>query len=121
MTDPSRFWSHVRRTPGCWYWEGTLNDCGYGRLKVHGALRSAHRVAYALAIGPVPAGALVRQRCGERACCRPDHLELLRLTRLTREQIEAIRGSLLPGRRLARIYHVSHTRIFQLKRCHETG
>jgi hypothetical protein len=119
--NPTRFWSHVRKTAGCWIWEGALNDSGYGRVKVCGAIRSAHRVAYQLSIGPIPKNAWVRQRCGERACCRPDHLELRDVTRLTEVAVDSIRASFLPGRHLARIYRVSHTRIFQIKRCIQMG
>jgi hypothetical protein len=119
--NPDRFWGHVRKGPGCWIWRGALNDSGYGRVKVHGAIRSVHRVAYELAFGPIPENAWVRQRCGERACCRPGHLEVLEVTRLTPDDVDSIRGSFLPARRLAKIYHVSHTRIFQLRRCIGTG
>lgn len=113
LTD--RFWRHVRKTEGCWYWEGALNDCGYGRVRVLGRLRAAHRVAYALAVGPVPANVQVRQACRERACCRPDHLYLFQAPRLTPEQVEAIKRSLLGARRLAPIYRVSVRRISYIK------
>src|SRR5262249_54340801 len=36
----------------------------------------AHRVAWALAPGPVPAQHRVIPACGNRGCCRPNHLEL---------------------------------------------
>ncbi len=35
----------------------------------------AHRVAYELAIGPVPDGLVVDHLCFNRACVRPGHLE----------------------------------------------
>ena len=43
------------------------------------ALRSrrsalAHRTAYALLVGPIPAGAVLRHGCDEPRCVRPDHL-----------------------------------------------
>jgi len=119
--NPARFWRHVRKTEGCWIWEGALNDSGYGRVKVYGAIRSAHRVAYELSFAHIPKNAWVRQRCGERACCRPDHLELREVTRLTEADVDSIRASFLPGRHLARIYHVSQARIWQLKRCANTS
>lgn len=115
--NPSRFWRHVQRTDSCWLWRGALYSIGYGRLRVHGRERVAHRVAYELMIGPVPENALVGHLCDQRACVRPDHLELIEgIVRLTPEQVGKILQSLLPHRRLARLNGVSHTRIIQLRR-----
>lgn len=77
-----RFWSRVVRGPGCWLWMGTTDTCGYGRLVVGSRtdgtrrLAGAHRIAYALAAGPIPAGGQVLHRCDTPACVRPDHLFL---------------------------------------------
>lgn len=78
-----RFFSHVRKTHSCWIWEGNLNDLGYGRVKVCGRLRAAHRVAYELEVGPIPPGFAVWRLCDDPACVRPDHHELRRDTRRT--------------------------------------
>jgi hypothetical protein len=61
---------------GCWLWTAALNDAGYGRLGVPGGWRGAHRVAYELFVGPVPAGMFVCHRCDTPACVNPDHLFL---------------------------------------------
>lgn len=116
MIDPARFWRHVhRKLRGCWIWKGHTNDLGYGRVRVQGALRSAHRIAYQLEYGPISGDAVVRQRCGERACCRPDHLVLVEVVRLTKAQTQAIQESRLGCRRLARTYRVSRQRVLQIK------
>lgn len=65
----------------CWQWTGQIANSGYGRLKVkdnHGELcmRSAQHVSYEAFIGPLPDGLLVRQRCNNRLCINPAHLEL---------------------------------------------
>ena len=114
-----RFWSHVLwrddHPDSCAIWCGNLNELGYGRVRVQGRLRSAHRVAYELTVGPIPENAQVRQRCHDKACCRPEHLYLQPVVRLSPEQVEAILRSQLGARRLAPIYRVSVQRITQLK------
>jgi hypothetical protein len=65
----------------CWQWTGQISNSGYGRLKVkdlHGELcmQSAHQLSYEAFIGPLPEGKRVMQRCRNRLCINPDHLEL---------------------------------------------
>lgn len=125
MTTPlhERFWSLVhRRKRGCWLWMGNLGDLGYGRVKVGGRLRAAHRVAYALAHDVVLSpSVIVRQKCGERRCCNPAHLEMLQVVRLTEEQRDAIRRSLLGGRRLAPTYGVSARHVCRIRSIHRAS
>lgn len=71
------FWSKVDSSGGpgaCWLWTGRKNNMGYG--KVWWGLRTdlAHRVAYELANGAIPAGLCVLHRCDDRPCCNPEHL-----------------------------------------------
>ncbi len=49
---------------------------GSGKLKVGGKAVSARRIAWELAHGPVPSGAVVRSCPDETACVRVDHLTL---------------------------------------------
>lgn len=81
-TIEQRWWPKVRMTDGCWYWTGARHTSGYGlinRAYVDG--RSipawAHRVAYELAVGPIPEGMVLDHLCnnGPAGCVRPDHLE----------------------------------------------
>ena len=77
-----RLMTNVSKNPatGCWDWSGQISNSGYGRTMVHAAggnrMESAHRASYENFIGPVPAGALVRQRCHNRLCVNPDHQEV---------------------------------------------
>jgi hypothetical protein len=61
----------------CWIWKGVLLPAGYGRVKIHGRTRLAHRAMYEQEVGPIPDGFHVHHRCRQKACVRPDHLEAL--------------------------------------------
>lgn len=75
-----RFWRSVTKSAeGCWIWTGYRNDKGYGRLSRggrKGALVLAHRLAWELSNGAIPAGAVVCHRCDTPPCVRLDHLFL---------------------------------------------
>lgn len=77
-TFTERFWEKVNRSDECWLWPGAHNPHGYGVFFVGGATRQqlAHRTAWRLAFGPIPAGSLVLHKCDIRNCVRPDHLFL---------------------------------------------
>lgn len=78
--DPeARFWSKVKvaEGDGCWEWAGSLTMGGYGDLNLTLASeRLAHRFAYRLVHGPIPAGSVVRHECDNPRCVRVSHLRL---------------------------------------------
>lgn len=66
----------IDATTGCHVWTGSLINSGYGRLR-SGDEVLAHRVAYALARGPIPSGSVIDHLCRNRACVNPAHMEVV--------------------------------------------
>jgi len=81
QTAEDRFWAKIRKTETCWLWTAGTNRSGYGTFSigVHCPKILAHRFAYQLLVGPIPAGQEidhVRARgCTNRNCVNPSHLE----------------------------------------------
>jgi hypothetical protein len=78
---PARFWEMAIEDPetGCWEWRGIRHRDGYGRFscrtdEANGEMWQAHRLAWTLALGPVPTDTL-DHLCRNRLCVNPAHLE----------------------------------------------
>jgi hypothetical protein len=69
------FWEKVERSPGCWRWTAGRDMDGYGVFHTAGKARGAHRVAYELLVGSIPAGLQIDHLCRNRSCVNPEHLE----------------------------------------------
>lgn len=76
-----RFWSHVDKqgsTPlsrsdlgNCWLWTAATTN-GYGIFeRGSGTTRSAHRISYAEAFGPIPEGFQLDHLCHDPEFCEP--------------------------------------------------
>ena len=62
----------------CWEWIAKARNAkGYGHISAGRAFKfKAHRVAWALANGPIPDSGHVLHRCDNPSCCNPNHLFL---------------------------------------------
>lgn len=69
-----RFWAKVDKTDTCWLWRGAIKDGGYGNFLAD-KHTLAHRFAYTLLVGPIPAGLTLDHLCRVRRCVNPRHLE----------------------------------------------
>ena len=124
-----RFWSHVNVKRGCWLWtRQTYNGCAYlavGKGEYGTKMIKAARMAWTLMRGPIPEGLCVLHHCDNPMCMNPEHLWLgtfadnsrdMRLkgrgrTKLTQDDVQAIRN--IPGthREIAKQFGVSHRMI----------
>jgi hypothetical protein len=70
--DQDPFWARFVEVPsGCWEWQGSRNQLGYGRS----GKTYSHRVAYEKAVGLIPEGLDLDHLCRNRGCGNPSHLE----------------------------------------------
>ena len=93
----------------CWIWMAQVNLDGYGRFKSNGRMVLAHRYAYEMFVGPIPAEyPCVLHDCDVPACVNPRHLHVGTHQDNMRELVERNRcwrgskGQSLPGERNGR-------------------
>lgn len=73
-----RFWEKVDKAGDCWLWTAGKAR-GYGYIRLNGRTQAAHRVAYAMLVGPIPEGLTLDHLCRNPACVNPAHLEVVSL------------------------------------------
>lgn len=86
---PARFFAKVAKSGDCWIWSGARGTGGYGRFRVAGRTREAHRVAYLMLVGPIPDGLQLDHLCRVRSCVNPAHLEPVTSRENTRRGVTA--------------------------------
>jgi len=77
-----RFWRKVDKSGPCWLWTAGVNKDGYGKFAITAPYRehpkqkhvAAHRLAWELENGPMPAELFALHSCDVRACVNPAHL-----------------------------------------------
>jgi len=70
------FYEHVEKTDTCWLWTGCLDKDGYGVASIKQKKLAAHRAAYILFVGEIPADMYVLHGCNNTSCVNPEHLRL---------------------------------------------
>lgn len=114
----------VDEDTGCWPWALGLNENGYGRVKVKGRCTYAHILAWERLHGSVPDGLELDHLCHNRACCNPDHLEVVtrrenvrrqRTTKVTLGLADEIRRATGSNREIAGRFDVSTTTVQNIR------
>jgi len=123
---------------GCWEWQGYCISDGYGQITVDGAPKRVHRVMFEEMVGPIPEGMCVLHSCDNPPCANPAHLwlgthadnmadrdakgrqgaargEKNGRSKLTWEQVEAIRMDTRLQYVIASDYGVSYQLISKIK------
>lgn len=75
-----RFWMNVQKGADseCWPWLAGKDNNGYGVYGIGYPHKDrAHRIAYQLLVGPIPAGLVIDHLCRHRDCANPAHMEVV--------------------------------------------
>jgi hypothetical protein len=82
----ARFWSKVLKTDGCWEWQGTKTEAGYGQIHQDGKRVYAHRFSYVIEHGEISPDLVIDHLCKNPGCVRLSHLELVT------QKVNSLRG-----------------------------
>ena len=129
-----RVFPRIREVGSCWEWSGAKSK-GYGIVGYRQKNVYLHRLMYELRFGPIPRGLTIDHLCRNRACCNPEHMEVVTagentlrgetLTRANKAKTHCPRGHAYDS---ANTYRMRHSRyckkclsIRRRRRCQMTG
>lgn len=135
-----RIQNYTEHGEGCWSWTGYRDPNGYGRLRVDGVPKLAHRLSWELYRGTIPEGMHVLHRCDNPPCVKPAHLflgdhdmnmrdkmakkrhrygvskgEKHGCSKLTEQQVREIRASVGPSRIIGEQYGISGRQVREIR------
>lgn len=82
--------------PDCKVWSGSTDRDGYGRVSYQNQAWAVHRLAWVLTKGPIPSELQIDHLCRVRACCNPEHMELVTFAENIRRKPTPPRSPALP-------------------------
>ena len=131
------FEDRFEKRDGCWEWQGTRNEYGYGIFLLPGEKPvRAHRYSYEFYIAPIPDEKIIMHTCDNPPCVNPAHLRIGTKAennadtarkrrhnyglahwngRLSNADVAAIRASNEPRAVLAKRYGVDYSHIWRIK------
>jgi hypothetical protein len=90
----------INQYTGCWEWQASINNIGYGLIRDGKKMRTAHRASYEEHVGTIPHGMCVCHTCDNPKCINPSHLWLGTRKQNTQDMISKGRAKnfgVLPG------------------------
>lgn len=131
------FEDRFEKRDGCWEWQGTRNQFGYGIFLLPGEKPvRAHRYSYEFYVAPIPDEKIIMHTCDNPPCVNPAHLRIGTKAennadtarkrrhnyglahwngRLSDADVAAIRASKEPRAVLAKKYGVDYSHIWRIK------
>jgi hypothetical protein len=72
-----RFYNKVNKdvSGGCWEWQGSMHNNGYGLAVINNTSYRAHRLSYCIKNGNIPEGMYLMHQCDNKRCVNPEHLK----------------------------------------------